>query len=510
MNAYLLNLTIIWLAGLLCYYLFLKRETYHGLNRTYLLLSLLLGLYMPLLQMPTPDHLQYIPFQQPLHHFTAAKQNMIQSFTPVVSTTAAGPHQSFNWLLVVKYVYGLGCLASLVLMLKAIFTIATYYRNGKKQSAGKWVIIETNQQHGPFSLLQYIFVNNRKQYDDAQWKIIIEHEQAHGKLFHFGDLLFLELLQIIFWFHPLVYIYRKKLLLIHEYQADERAATERKYYGHFLIEQSLLQSAPALTHSFNHLPLKHRITMLTRSSSSRIHLLKLAIILPLIAVSFICCTRNGNNVLPSHKQSKLTDTVIHLTNGDLVYSVTQPDTLHIPGQKGFQPAISIGPLNMKYNGVAVLRREDVDTQPVYTGPGHSLGKYVFNELIKEFNLHYNGYYGASFGTCVIDQEGRIIYLSAYSVSINKSAVSPLKEHSIKGLLTQMEDTTDNYKNLSKEQYNHVSKMAQELVVDKILFRPAMKDGKPVPYEIMVPGDLFDTFINFKLQDGNITIQKSPF
>jgi len=52
MVSYLLNVSAIWLLSLLCFDIFLKRETYHAMNRAYLLATLVLGLLIPLMTWP--------------------------------------------------------------------------------------------------------------------------------------------------------------------------------------------------------------------------------------------------------------------------------------------------------------------------------------------------------------------------------------------------------------------------------------------------------------------------
>src|ERR1035437_1666769 len=120
-----------------------------------------------------------------------------------------------------------------------------------------------------------------EQYTNEEWSMILTHEKRHTIFLHIIDLLLMQAARIIFWFHPLVYIYNKRLLLLHEYQADNAAARQPKVYGSFLVEQAMLQTAPSISHSFNRSPIKNRIVMLTRRSSA-IAKVKILVFIPLI------------------------------------------------------------------------------------------------------------------------------------------------------------------------------------------------------------------------------------
>ena len=57
-----------------------------------------------------------------------------------------------------------------------------------------------------------------------QREIILQHEQVHVKQRHTFDQLFFELLRILFWFNPLVYMYQNRMSSLQEYIADAKVA----------------------------------------------------------------------------------------------------------------------------------------------------------------------------------------------------------------------------------------------------------------------------------------------
>ena len=50
---------------------------------------------------------------------------------------------------------------------------------------------------------------------------LIAHEKAHLDQKHTLDVLFVEILQIVFWFNPLLLFYKRAIKLNHEFLADQ-------------------------------------------------------------------------------------------------------------------------------------------------------------------------------------------------------------------------------------------------------------------------------------------------
>jgi hypothetical protein len=306
MLQYLLNASAIWLISLVLFDLFLRRESYHNYNRFYLLFTFLLGALFPLVQWQGNSKPLPATLQKPVDEVIIVKQNVI------AATTHASTFDWQQWLFII---YITSAAIAVVLLLIETAKLITLYRSGKRSKQDTWTIIETGKDHAPFSFMNALFICSRQQYNNDEWNMILIHEKRHTALFHFTDLLLMQLAHIVFWFHPLVYVYNKRLLLVHEYQADKASGKQPQVYGKFLVEQALLQAAPTISHSFNRSPIKKRILMLTYRSSAASRL-KMIVFIPLIAVSLLCFTKNS---LSQKKQGKyiytsafgLTDTSIH-------------------------------------------------------------------------------------------------------------------------------------------------------------------------------------------------------
>jgi TonB family protein len=273
MLQYLLNSTAIWLLSLAVFDLFLRRESYHGYNRAYLLCTFLAGICIPLVKWRSAVS-------------PAAPIETVYTLKEIIITSKAAA-TTISWQNIIVLVYCIGVLASVALLIVDIVKLIRLYRMGAKSAQGEWTVIETGKPHAPFSFFNLLFVSDKESYSPEEWQMLSAHEAQHKNLYHFADLLLLQLSRIIFWFHPLIHIYYRRLMLVHEYQADVKAKKRVTVYGRFLIEQSVLNTAPAITHSFNRSPIKKRIIMLTKTSSKGSKL-KMAVLLPVTAICFTC------------------------------------------------------------------------------------------------------------------------------------------------------------------------------------------------------------------------------
>ncbi|MCX6215807.1 M56 family metallopeptidase [Spirosoma sp.] len=117
------------------------------------------------------------------------------------------------------------------------------------------------------------------------FSVIDYHEDVHIRQWHSLDILFFELVTIIAWFNPVVYLYQVSIKRVHEFLADRATA---RYIGDYhryaqLLLKRAMSGSPHLTSSFTdkHL-LKQRIFMLSKNSSPRISLLKYSLLIPVL------------------------------------------------------------------------------------------------------------------------------------------------------------------------------------------------------------------------------------
>ncbi len=111
----------------------------------------------------------------------------------------------------------------------------------------------------------------------------------HANRWHSLDILFVELVKIIFWFHPVIYLLKHELIQQHEFEIDRLLTTHKidiEQYGNLLIQQA--QQIPvqlSFANNFNHSIIKNRIQMMTKQKSNNIQLLRYAMLIPLLSIA---------------------------------------------------------------------------------------------------------------------------------------------------------------------------------------------------------------------------------
>ncbi len=312
-----------------------------------------------------------------------------------------------DWMQWLFIIYIIGIMVALFLLILDVYRMTIMYSSGTKTQENGWTIITTGKDHAPFSLLNLLFISNRKMYSAEEWEMILDHERKHTTLRHIADLLLMQAARIIFWFHPLVYIYNKRLLLVHEYQADNASARQPQVYGAFLVEQAILQTAPSLSHSFIRSPIKNRIVMLTRKSSAASQT-KMLLFIPLALVCFFCFSKNGFAQKFVRKGNTVTykgNTIVYAQDSK-VDTVTMVDP--VSGNE-ITRYIKKNPVPGTINGEKIYSGDTVSSRPQFNLKYGSLRKFIISKLADQLKKLPDGAYDLNIRDVVIDASGKVVY-----------------------------------------------------------------------------------------------------
>jgi TonB family protein len=280
MAAYFLQVNICWLLFYGVYYALLSKETFFKLNRTWLIASLLCGLALPFVA-------DYFAVK------VAPTQLFVMTLEPfVVSATALRrdllPDTEGVVLGYLAMGYALGAAVLVARFLAGLFLIFKLLKQSKREQQAGFRLVYTEGGEPPFSFFNFIFINPRE-FESFDYQQIMQHEEAHVRQRHSYDVVFLELLNIVFWCSPLIYFYKTSLRNVHEYLADEAVLRDnaKAQYGRLLLRQRQSGMALALTSNIsNHFfsQLKKRILMMTRNKSKRTALIKYALAAPIFLI----------------------------------------------------------------------------------------------------------------------------------------------------------------------------------------------------------------------------------
>jgi hypothetical protein len=265
--------------------------------RIYLLISLILSLILPLIIIP-------IQWNSSIHI-----ANLFNNYSFLTGNKSAGYYEgqiltndsSNNLgavllkgmiiLLIALYISGL--LYKACNFVRNLRSIQKCIKQNPKVREGRFCLVELNEKVPPFSFFKYIFITNSYQKLSAdELQRIKDHEKVHSQQLHSLDVLFIELISVIFWFNPLLIYLKKSIQDIHEYIVDEKIAERgkgKKDYAELLLKLASEVKGFNLSAGFSGNQIRRRIIMITRQRSLPEYKLMFALLIPvtiLIMLSF--------------------------------------------------------------------------------------------------------------------------------------------------------------------------------------------------------------------------------
>jgi bla regulator protein blaR1 len=262
------------------YKLLLEKEKMHRFNRFFLLCSLACSFLIPLLTFP--------PYAQP---FSAVEQALSETIIVAADNNALyvnadnGPDYFFISLLIIYLAVTLFLLFRFLINLLSILRRTRTTTSISYNNCNVIVMPGNTTAH---SFLQYIFISQEDYENESTKNKILLHESAHVQQKHSLDILFIEAVRILFWFNPVLFIYRKAFLLNHEFLADESVLTQHsdvRAYQILLLEKASRQTSSFVTSQFNYSITKKRILMMTKARSFRKALCKQIAMIPVLGIS---------------------------------------------------------------------------------------------------------------------------------------------------------------------------------------------------------------------------------
>ncbi|WP_430410172.1 M56 family metallopeptidase [Kordia sp.] len=288
MIQYLIQVVAFQLLFLVAYDLFLKKETFFQWNRMYLIFSSLISFLLPFVKIES--------FQNavPQEYIILLPEIVL---TPEKAVEVIAP--SWNWYLII------GIAVSSTLFIYKIVQLIRLKLKGIIVHQGNYKIIKIPNSSAAFSIFKYVFIGN--DINEEKLQDILSHELVHIREKHSLDLLYFELLRILCWFNPLVYIYQKRISEVHEYIADASVANENNnsdYYEKLLAEVFQTQHFSFTNQFFKHSLIKKRIIMLTKQKSRQILKLKYLILVPVLVLSLLYTSCEDTTIVDSEDKTE--------------------------------------------------------------------------------------------------------------------------------------------------------------------------------------------------------------
>ena len=455
------TVAILWLV----YRLLFRNSNRLHFNRFFLLTSMLLALAMPLLGLLSGMEVpQMATLKQSLFGGTLLNEIIVTSdgqpmLPEVIVTTNTTPSRFSVWQVMGGiYLIGVGVM-TLLFLIKLGKLVVLIIRSPKRKMSSCTAVF-TGREQGSFSFFRYAFFPNETVDPD-----IMRHEMSHINHHHSWDILFAEVMMILQWFNPFIYLYKKELQSLHEYMADRdvvATGVDKKNYMMLILQQCTAVDFSGMSNNFSLILTKKRIKMITRNEKAKGLWWRLLATSPVLAVLLIANTK----VAAQEKKAvdkpimvemgqfeifgddgapmQLKDTVIYADDGSYVkfetsdsfqpesgepckkVTVTSYDADGAPRnnfficeteKRGDTVSYSIEPFSISGSLFETLldvatSKEDtvyqiVEKMPQYTGGESALMKYVSENIKYPEKAKEDGIQGRVFISFVIEKDGSV-------------------------------------------------------------------------------------------------------
>lgn len=171
-----------------------------------------------------------------------------------------------------KYIYiGIPMVSALLLLVILIPLAQLLIRTSairRSNTEAPYLIIQESWVNTPFSMGRVIFLprGNSKEAEE----IFIKHEKAHIQSRHYIDVWCIEVMVRLLWFNPMLWVVRKHLRDLHEFEADHLVlaqGVDAHSYQCLLLEVASAECA-TITNGFNQSFVRRRIKEMKRKGVS--------------------------------------------------------------------------------------------------------------------------------------------------------------------------------------------------------------------------------------------------
>jgi len=260
------------------YKLFLENENMHTFKRFYLLASLVAAFLIPFITFTS-----YVEASESL-------TNVVMTENSGLGFIVSEAEIATNYVpLILWSLYGLGVMFFSFRFFRNLKNLILKIKRNPKLKINRIINVLINNDVTPHTFFSYIFLNKKRFENNEIPSEVLLHEQTHALQKHSIDVLIIELIQIIFWFNPLIYFIKHAIKLNHEFLADQavlkKGITSNNYQNLLLAFSS--NATPQLANSINYSSIKKRFTIMKTETSKKSMLVRSLLLLPLLALLLI-------------------------------------------------------------------------------------------------------------------------------------------------------------------------------------------------------------------------------
>ncbi|EMS31954.1 putative transcriptional regulator [Mariniradius saccharolyticus AK6] len=281
--------------GLLVFYgvylVLLKKQKAFNVSRAYLILSPIIALICPLINIPVEFEKPGISLNQTEFFRALSEQEAPEVFVASYGLPEVTVHSTkLPIILEIKdYLFLAYIFVATVLLTRLIWGLAqirALYQRGWFQahydSINKCLVVPTFGKSPVFSFFNSLFWDDTADLEPQEKEMIYGHELVHIRQRHSWDVVYFQVLSVLFWFNPFIHLMRLAITELHEYLADDQMVKrndETNSYIKLIAAQAIRGIEFSVGSHFAKSLTLSRIQMI--KNGKNISLIKLIAILPI-------------------------------------------------------------------------------------------------------------------------------------------------------------------------------------------------------------------------------------
>lgn len=269
------------------YWMLLRKEKLLVFNRYFLIFSVLFSFAVPFISIPL-----YPVYREPAKEIismvygiqkTSQAPSVIN--TPTEEGIAVGnipdklpginenvEEKSIGMGQILLIIYLTGFAVMLFRFCRNIHTVNRLLSSAEKIDNEWYRIALLEHSVNPFSFLRTVYLNKGDYLGERIAPNVLRHELEHIRQFHSRDIIFFELIHILFWFNPVLILYKRAARINHEYLADEAVISniqDMKTYALELINFISRRVSVPFTSGFSPSMIRLRLLMLNTNTTRK-------------------------------------------------------------------------------------------------------------------------------------------------------------------------------------------------------------------------------------------------
>ena len=303
------------------YKVLLENESMHQFKRFFLIAALVSSFIIPNIVFneyieiePSEVSTQVLAIEQNIENQNIAKE------------VAQSP---LNWSLVFWTIYGIGVVGFGFRFIRHLIQLWSRIRNNPKLKQNSITNVLLKQQLPPHTFFNFIFLNKHKFETKSIPNSVLLHEETHALQKHSLDVLLIEFLQVIFWFNPVLYFFKKSIKLNHEFLADSAVLKNNEdqlNYQHTLLSYLSngnynVHQSVGIANAINYSSIKKRFIIMKKQTSKKGFLIRSLLLLPLLAIMLYSFS--------NRKEKFISETHVYSLNGEWLNEENELEILRI-------------------------------------------------------------------------------------------------------------------------------------------------------------------------------------